>query len=338
MADSRERVFQNDIMAALESQGWLIGKALEYDKVNAVYPEDLIGYFQTAYPERWDKFCKNNPQNPEQVLIKATTRELEKRGTLEVLRHGFKLPGVKVDLCSFRPDHGMNPDALKRYSANRLRVVEEVSYSPHAREGQYNPRLDLVLFVNGLLTATLELKSEFKQSVENAKRQYRKDRPVKDPITRKPEPLLTFKRGALVHFAVSQDQVAMTTRLAGKDIFFLPFNRGTEDDGAGNPQAPDENSYAAAYLWEQLFQKDAWLKVIGRFLHLEKKTEEDFHGKRTTKETMIFPRYHQWDVVNQLVDATREEGPGKRYLAQSSACKRLALPPRKPFWIRPYCR
>ena len=319
MADSHERVFQNDIMTALESQGWLIGKASEYDKVNAVYPEDLVGYFQSAYPDRWDKFCKNNPQNPEQVLIKATTRELDKRGTLEVLRHGFKLPGMKVDLCSFRPDHGMNPDALKRYSANCLRVVEEVSYSPHAKEGEYNPRLDLVLFVNGLPTATLELKSEFKQSVENAKRQYRKDRPVKDPITRKPEPLLTFKRGALVHFAVSQDQVAMTTRLAGKDTFFLPFNRGTEDGGAGNPQAPDENSYATAYLWEQLFQKGAWLKVIGRFLHLEKKTEEDFHGKRTTKETMIFPRYHQWDVVNQLVNATREEGPGKRYLVQHSA-------------------
>ena len=114
MADSHERVFQNDIISALESQGWLIGKASEYDKVNAVYPEDLVGYFQLAYPDRWDKFCKNNPQNPEQVLIKATTRELEKRGTLEVLRHGFKLPGVKVDLCSFRPDHGMNPDALKR--------------------------------------------------------------------------------------------------------------------------------------------------------------------------------------------------------------------------------
>ncbi|MBN0141110.1 hypothetical protein JTL54_35140, partial [Pseudomonas aeruginosa] len=101
------------------------------------------------------------------------------------------------------------------YQCNRLRVVPEVSYSPHFREGEYNPRLDLVLFVNGIPTATLELKSEFKQSVENAKRQYRYDRPVKDPLTRKPEPLLTFKRGALVHFAVSQDEVAMTTQLAG---------------------------------------------------------------------------------------------------------------------------
>jgi type I restriction enzyme R subunit len=319
MADSRERAFQEDILSALSAQGWLVGKASEYDKVNAIYPEDLVGYFQDTWPDRWDKFCKSSPQNPEKVLIQKTVRELEKKGTLDVLRHGFKVPGVKIDLCSFKPDHGMNPDTERRYKANRLRVVEEVSYSPNAREGEYNPRLDLVLFVNGIPTATLELKSEFKQSVENAKHQYKYDRPVKDPLTRKVEPLLTFKRGALVHFAASQDEVAMTTKLAGKDTFFLPFNRGSTEGGAGNPRAENEDSYATAYLWEQLFQKDAWLKVIGRFLHLEKKTEEDFYGNRKTKETLIFPRYQQWDVVNTLVNTTREEGAGQRYLIQHSA-------------------
>jgi type I restriction enzyme R subunit len=319
MADSRERFFQNDIIKSLSEQGWLVGSASEYDKAHALYPEDLIGYFKEAWPERWEKFCKSNPQNTEKVFVQKTVRELERKGTLDVLRHGFKVPGVKIDLCSFKPDHGMNPDTERRYTANRLRVVEEVSYSPHARPGEYNPRLDLVLFVNGIPTATLELKSEFKQTVEHAKRQYKKDRPVKDPVTRKSEPLLTFKRGALVHFAVSQDEVAMTTKLAGKDTFFLPFNRGTADGGAGNPRAEHEGTYATAYLWEQLFQKDAWLKVLGRFLHLEKKTEEDFYGNRKTKETLIFPRYHQWDVVNQIVETTRREGAGKRYLIQHSA-------------------
>ena len=319
MADSRERFFQSDIIADLQSQDWLVGKASGYDPANAVYTEDLVSYFQEAWPERWEKFCQSNPQNPEKVLVQKAVRALEKKGTLDVLRHGFKVPGVKIDLCSFKPDHGMNPDSKRRYAANRLRVVEEVSYSPHAREGQYNPRLDLVLFVNGIPTATLELKSEFKQTVEQAKRQYKKDRPVKDPLTRKPEPLLTFKRGALVHFAVSQDEVAMTTRLNGNDTFFLPFNRGTEDGGAGNPRAEDENSYATGYLWQKVFQKDAWLKIIGRFLHLEKKTEEDFYGNRKNKETLIFPRYHQWDVVNQLVQTTKEEGAGQRYLIQHSA-------------------
>ncbi|MEH6498907.1 MAG: DEAD/DEAH box helicase family protein, partial [Pseudoalteromonas distincta] len=267
---------------------------------------------------------KANPSNPEDVLVQKLVRELEQSGTLDVLRHGFKLPAVKVELCSFQPDHGMNPDTLKRYQCNRLRVVPEVSYSPHAREagssGQsYNPRLDLVLFVNGIPTATLELKSEFKQSVENAKRQYRQDRPVKDPLTRKPEPLLTFKRGALVHFAVGQNEVAMTTKLAGKDTFFLPFNLGSAEGGAGNPMPEDDSQYATSYLWQRLMQPDAWLKVLGRFLHLDKKTSEGFDGTPVTKETMIFPRYHQWEVVNQLINTTRAEGPGKRYLIQHSA-------------------
>ncbi|APF00809.1 type I restriction endonuclease subunit R [Pseudomonas putida] len=324
MADSKEAQFQQDIISAMTAQGWLTGPASGYDRRTALYTEDLQAYFKDAWPERWDKFSKANPNDPQGVLVQKVVRELEQSGTLDVLRHGFKLPGVKVDLCSFRPDHGMNPDTLKRYQCNRLRVVPEVSYSPHAREaasgGQsYNPRLDLVLFVNGIPTATLELKSEFKQSVENAKRQYCKDRPVKDPLTRKSEPLLTFKRGALVHFAVGQNEVAMTTKLAGKDTFFLPFNLGSEDGGAGNPLPEDDSQYATSYLWQRLFQPDAWLKVLGRFLHLDKQTSEDFDGRPITKETMIFPRYHQWEVVNRLIDTTKTEGPGRRYLIQHSA-------------------
>ena len=324
MADSKEAQFQQDIIAAMTAQGWLTGPASGYDRRTALYTEDVLGYFKDAWPERWDKFAKANPNAPEDVLVQKLVRELEQSGTLDVLRHGFKLPAVKVELCSFQPDHGMNPDTLKRYQSNRLRVVPEVSYSPNAREagssGQsYNPRLDLVLFVNGIPTATLELKSEFKQSVENAKRQYRYDRPVKDPLTRKPEPLLTFKRGALVHFAVGQNEVAMTTKLAGKDTFFLPFNLGSEEGGAGNPMPADDSQYATSYLWQRLLQPDAWLKVLGRFLHLEKKTSEGFDGTPVPKENMIFPRYHQWEVVNTLINTTRAEGPGKRYLIQHSA-------------------
>ncbi|MQU27544.1 DEAD/DEAH box helicase [Pseudomonas helleri] len=324
MADSKEAQFQQDIIESLAAQGWLVGAASGYDRRTALYTEDVLGYFKDAWPERWDKFAKANPNNPDDVLVQKLVRELEQSGTLDVLRHGFKLPSNKVELCSFQPDHGMNPDTLKRYKCNRLRVVPEVSYSPYVRDdangGQsYNPRLDLVLFVNGIPTATLELKSEFKQSVENAKRQYRQDRPVKDPLTRKPEPLLTFKRGALVHFAVGQNEVAMTTKLAGKDTFFLPFNLGSAEGGAGNPQPEDDSQYATGYLWQRLMQPDAWLKVLGRFLHLDKKTSEGFDGTPVTKETLIFPRYHQWEVVNQLINTTRAEGPGKRYLIQHSA-------------------
>ena len=321
MAKSTEAPFQQDIINAMCARGWLTGPPKGYDREAALYTEDFLAYFKEAWPKRWEKFAKSNPNGPEVVLVQKLVRELAQQGALTVLRQGFKVPGVRVETCSFKPDHAMNPESQRRYACNRLRVVPEVAYSPHARTGAnaYNPRLDLVLFVNGIPTATLELKSEFKQSIENAKRQYKNDRPPKDPLTRKDEPLLTFKRGALVHFAVSQSEVAMTTRLEGKDTFFLPFNQGSEDEGAGNPRPADDTQYATGYLWERLFQPDAWLKILARFLHLEQKTEEHFDGTRTVKETMIFPRYHQWEVVNRLVETTHQKGVGERYLIQHSA-------------------
>jgi len=130
MADSKELAFQQDIINALAAQGWLVGTSAGYNPTTALYTEDLLAYFQTAWPQRWQKLCKTNPSDPAGVLIQQTVRALEKTGTLDVLRHGFKLPGVKVELCSFQPDHAMNPDTQARYQANRLRVVPEVSYSP----------------------------------------------------------------------------------------------------------------------------------------------------------------------------------------------------------------
>lgn len=321
MSKSKEIQFQKDIIADLTAQGWLTGPASGYDRESALYTEDFLGYFKEAWPKRWEKFAKNNPHEPEAALLRVLTRELEKKGTLQVLRKGFRVPGVVIETCSFKPDHGMTPETMARYQCNRLRVVPEVSYSPHARRGAnpYNPRLDLVLFVNGIPTATLELKSEFKQSVELAKRQYQKDRLPKDPLTHKPEPLLTFKRGALVHFAVGQYEVAMTTRLQGTSTRFFPFNLGNEEGGAGNPRPADESRYATDYLWRRIFEPDAWLKILARFLHLEQQTTENRDGTVTETVTMIFPRYHQWEVVNKLIDATRAEGAGKRYLVQHSA-------------------
>src|SRR5690606_25008382 len=180
-------------------------------------------------------------------------------------------------------------------------------------------RIDLVLFVNGLPVATLELKSEFKQAVHEAIKQYKKTRFPKGPETNKPEPLLTFKRGALVHFAVSQYEAYMTTRLMGDDTRFLPFNRGTEDGGAGNDVPQDETRYATDYLWREVLSPDHLLNIIGRFIHLEIKEKEDWEGKKYKQESLIFPRYHQWDLVSKLIGATRAEGPGHKYLAQHSA-------------------
>jgi type I restriction enzyme R subunit len=234
---------------------------------------------------------------------------------------------AKFKLCQFKPEHGLNPDTLARYKQNRLRIVPELVYSPYATEAHLAEtgkqakkwRIDLVLFVNGLPIVTMELKSEFKQSVQNAVTQYKKTRPPVDPVTKKPEPLLTFKRGALVHFAVSQYEVYMTTRLAGPDTYFLPFNKGTKDGGAGNDVPEDENSYATGYLWQEVLQPDALLNILARFMHLQIEEKEDWQGRKIKKETMIFPRYHQWDVVENLVDAAKVEGPGNKYLIQHSA-------------------
>ena len=176
-----------------------------------------------------------------------------------------------------------------------------------------------MLFINGFPVVTMELKSEFKQAVQQAMSQYRKTRLAKDPETNKPEPLLTFKRGALVHFAVSQFEVYMTTHLQGDSTYFLPFNKGTKEQGAGNDVPDDVNQYATQYLWNEVLSPDHLLNIIGNFIHLQIDEKEDWEGKKFKKEALIFPRYHQWDVVTKLIDAAVEEGTGQKYLIQHSA-------------------
>ncbi|UUO25378.1 type I restriction endonuclease subunit R [Colwellia sp. M166] len=314
-AKTRENSFQNDILDQMQSHGWLLGESKKYNKELALYPEDLISFVQTTQPEQWEKQLKIHAKNPEEALLKTVVRDLSasNKGALWVLRNLVKDRGAKFSLCTFKPDHGLNPDAIKRYDQNILRVVPELVYSPNNYEG----RIDLTLFVNGLPVATLELKSEFKQALDNAKIQYMKDRQPKDPKTKKPEPLLTFKRGALVHFAVSQYNVAMTTRLAGKKTFFLPFDQGTSEGAAGNEVNP--NGYSTDYLWNEIFEKDNLLTILGRYIHLQVEDKEQLDGTIIKKETLIFPRYHQWSAVSTLLNTVETEGTGEKYLIQHSA-------------------
>ena len=318
---AQEVVFQNDILDQMQSHGWLLGESKKYNKELALYPEDLIRFVQTTQSEQWKKQLgihppsTRNPTAPEDALLKTVVRDLSasNKGTLWVLRNLIKDRGAKFSLCTFKPDHGLNPDAIKRYNQNILRVVPELVYSPNNYEG----RIDLTLFVNGLPVATLELKSEFKQALDNAKIQYMKDRQPKDPKTKKPEPLLTFKRGALVHFAVSQYNVAMTTRLAGKKTFFLPFDQGTSEGGEGNDVS--DIGYPTAYLWNEIFEKDNLLIILGRYIHLQVEEKEQLDGTIVKKETLIFPRYHQWSAVSTLLNSVEKEGTGEKYLIQHSA-------------------
>lgn len=336
---AKEIIFQDEMVAQMVAAGWQLGTPAGYDRERAIYTEDLIGFVKDTQDAAWQKHCKNYPGNPEQKLVERVAAQLNKAdpnatgtqlrtfGTLGVLRHGVKDRNAKFKLCQFQPEHDLNPDTLARYKQNRLRIVPELTYSPYATDAHLAEtgiqakkwRIDLVLFVNGLPIVTLELKSEFKQSVQNAINQYKKTRLPIDPITKKPEPLLTFKRGALVHFAVSQYEVYMATKLDGADTYFLPFNKGTKEGGAGNDVPEDETSYATSYLWKEVLQPDALLNILARYMHLEIIEKEDWQGKKIKKETMIFPRYHQWDVVEQLVGAAKAEGPGNKYLIQHSA-------------------
>ncbi|EMI28470.1 type I restriction endonuclease subunit R [Rhodopirellula europaea] len=352
-ADSKEAAFQQDIIDQMVGREgilrWKKGDPQKYDRKLALYTEDCLEYVKTTQPKTWEKYEKLYPANPEQAFIDklasqlskvdphASDKHLRTYGTLGVLRHELRDKSASFKMCQFKPEHGLNPDTLAMYEGNILRVVPELVYSPWTKmenpplanaqpsQGEDKPkvakkwRIDLVLFVNGIPVATLELKSEFKQAVENAIRQYKKTRLPKDPETNKPEPLLTFKRGALVHFAVSQYEAAMTTRLDGANTKFLPFNRGTHDGGAGNDVPEDVHEYATGYLWNEVLAPENLLQIIGRFIHLEIKTEEAWDGRKTKKETLIFPRYHQWDLVRKLIQASREEGPGHKYLAQHSA-------------------
>lgn len=336
---ANELTFQSDMLRHLIVNGWLLGKAENYHRELALYPEDLLGFVKETQDEQWQKFCALYPSNPEQKFLERVAHQLNKSdpnaadkamrtfGTLGVLRHELRDRGTRFSLCQFKPEHELNPDTLAKYQKNRCRVVSELVYSPWATDQHLTQtgtkgkawRIDLVLFVNGLPVATLELKSEFKQAVFNAIQQYKTTRFATDPVTKKPEPLLTFKRGALVHFAVSQYEVYMTTRLEGEDTFFLPFNKGTKDDGAGNDVPEDVNQYATDYLWNEVLLPDNLLTILARYVHLQIEEKEDWEGRKTKKETLIFPRYHQWDVVNKLMNAARTEGPGHKYLIQHSA-------------------
>lgn len=324
MDKHNEYWFEDELCAHLAANGWEYSPDdTGYDPQLALFPEDVLWWLETTQPEALaEKVTASDPPviraKSEAQLLKVLTQTLERPfaqggGTLNVLRHGFKDVATSFDMCQFKPAQNLNPATLERYGQVRLRVMRQVHYSTsHAKKS-----IDLVFFVNGLPVATMEVKTDFTQSANDAIIQYKKDRTPRDPATKKPEPLLGFGTRALVHFAVSNKEVWMTTRLDGAATRFLPFNQGN-DGGKGNPANPDGSP--TAYLWEQVLQRDAWLEVIGKFLHAatDKRTDP-VTGDVTVSQSLLFPRYHQWESVTQLVATAREEGPGHRYLIQHSA-------------------
>ncbi|RKH54434.1 type I restriction endonuclease subunit R [Corallococcus sp. AB050B] len=308
MSIHKEISFESEICAHLAAHGWLHAgsDAADYDRQRALFPADVLAWVQATQPKAWETLTKNHGGNAGETLLNRLRDQLNQRGTLDVLRHGIELLGLKqpLKLAEFKPALAINPDILARYEANRLRVVRQVHYSVHNENS-----IDLVLFLNGVPVATAELKTDFTQSVTDAIDQYRFDR-LPHPKGQAAEPLLSFPSGALVHFAVSNSEVHMVTRLDGPATAFLPFNQG-EDGGAGNP-VNRSGGHRTAYLWEQVWARESWLEILGRYLM----------GQRDAKKQLtrtLFPRYHQLDVTRKLQAAVLEDGPGTKYLVQHSA-------------------
>jgi type I restriction enzyme R subunit len=308
MSLHKEIEFENDICAHLAAHDWLYaeGDYTAYDRARALFPADVLAWAQATQPQAWETLTKNNGAAAEAVLLDRIRKQLDDRGTLDVLRHGVELLGLRqpVALAQFKPALAMNTELQAKYAANRLRVVRQVRYSLHNENA-----IDLVLFLNGIAVATVELKSNFTQSVEDAVDQYRFDRHPRPKGQPAAEPLLDFPRGALVHFAVSNSAAMMTTRLLGAATTFLPFNKG-DDGAAGNPVNP--NGHRTAYLWEEVWARDSWLEIIGRYIVSKRDSK-----KQVTSS--IFPRYHQLDATRKLLTTVLAEGAGQKYLIQHSA-------------------
>lgn len=308
MSLHKEIKFENDICAHLAEQGWLYAAddAKDYDRARAVFPADVLAWVQATQPKAWEGLSKSHGAAAQAVLLDRIRKQLDDRGTLEVLRHGVEILGLKqpVMLAQFKPALAINPEILSRYAANRLRVVRQLRYSLHNENC-----IDLVLFLNGLPVATVEVKSDFTQGVHDAMDQYCFDRHPRPKGQSAAEPLLEFPRGALVHFAVSNSEVRMTTRLQGAVTSFLPFNLG-DDGGAGNPV--NASGHRTAYLWEQVWARDSWLEIVGRYLVAKRDGKKQVTG-------LIFPRFHQLDCTRRLLAKVLEEGAGQKYLIQHSA-------------------
>lgn len=307
MKTHTETTFETLIVEHLvEHGGYTLGSPDDYDLDRALMPDDLFGFIAQTQPKVWGRLEELHGDKLNDVFLSAWTKAVKQRGVLDVLRHGLKFYGKLVKVAVFAPAHWLNPDVQAQYDANRLVVVRQLRFDPAAP----GLEIDLALFVNGIPVVTAELKNPMTgQTVSHAKHQYRADRSPDAPLFR-------FKRGALVHFAVDTDLVEMTTRLRKDKTFFLPFNRGN-GTAAGNP--PIAGKHRTAYLWEQVWQRDSLLDILGRFMHLQVEEKTDTSGKTRRSETIIFPRYHQLDAVRELISAARESGPGRNYLVQHSA-------------------
>lgn len=285
--------------------GYLKRRPQDYDRGLCLLPRDVLDFILATQPKEWEKLRQHYGAEVKERFLARLSREIGRRGALDVLRNGVKDSGCSFHLAFFRPASGLNDELQRLHAANLFAVVRQLRYSD-----KDDKSLDLVLFLNGIPIFTAELKNPLSgQTVEDAIRQYKTDR---DPR----EPLLTFAR-CLAHFAVDPELVFVATRLEGPKTVFLPFNQG-RFGGAGNPPVPPtQKGYATRYLWDGIWARDSVLDLIRQFIH--EVEEEDERGRKTGQRFLIFPRHQQLDAVRKLIAHVRAHGTGERYLIQHSA-------------------
>jgi type I restriction enzyme R subunit len=307
-----EAAFGNAIVTALLERGWREGNRQDYRPRLGLDTAQLFEFIGRTQADDWNKligFYGGDPDTAQAGFARRVDQVIATDGVLEALRKGVKDNGVLIRLAYFKPSLVASDTVLDDYRANRLTFVRELGYA--AKQADRGKRLDLTLFLNGVPLATAELKNALtRQGVEAAKDQYRTDR---DPTE------LIFARRVVANFAIDTDLVFVAPELRSKATRFLPFNTGSEGPGkpggAGNPAPTVPGTYATSYLWEQIWERDTWLDLIERFVHLSKEKGSD--GR--TRKKLIFPRYHQWDIVRKLADHAARHGAGHNYLGMASA-------------------
>ncbi len=299
-----ESTFETAIIQSLVENGNYTLGSSEYSCELGMFISDVLDFLKESQSKRWEKISSIHGKDVENRVIQRLYKELDLRGSLDVLRNGFIDYGVRFQMAFFKPVSSLNPDAVSLYNMNKLKVYHQIFYSSKVKNS-----VDIVLSVNGIPVATMELKNQFTgQNTGNALKQYSLTRDNR-------ELLFAFRKRAFVHFAVDQDEVFMSTKIDGRNTFWLPFNKG-KDNGKGNPVNPD--GYRTSYLWESVLVKDSWLDIIQNYIHLQ--TEEIKADNRIyKKEKIIFPRYHQLDAVRKISTSILEEGIGRNYLVQHSA-------------------
>lgn len=312
-----EKQFEENIESYLISPdgGFTKGTDAGYDADMALDINTLVEFVKTTQPVMWQRFEKQCNSDPHKKFYKCFEDAVQMDGLLSVLRHGFKHRGMDFRVCYFKPESTLNQVAVQHYNQNIIQCVRQWHYS-----AQNKNSVDMMLAVNGIPVIAIELKNQLTgQSVDNAKLQWQYDRDAK-------EPAFWFNHRVLAYFAVDLYEAWMATELKGPDTYFLPFNQGSNgaghDGGAGNPQAEGDD-YVTSYIWKNVLSKDSLMDIIQKFISLEVKKEKkkDANGKEktVTKKRLIFPRYHQLDVVRKLIADVRANGAGKNYLIQHSA-------------------